>query len=124
MCSSAAARRSTCENCSRLRMRRSISATEWRQSFLYRRPRCARPGLVPGGSLNRSRRWPDISRSACWWPREEPSTQALRVGERFGRTVVRAVKEGRLLYREAYRLTGLYGETFEKFTSRLAGLKG
>lgn len=47
------------------------------------------------------------------------ATQALRVGQRFGRTVVRAVREGRLLYREAYRLTGLYGQTFEKFASGL-----
>lgn len=41
--------------------------------------------------------------------------QQLRLGRVFSETVVRAVKEGKLLYREAYRLTGLYGETFEKF---------
>jgi Zn-dependent peptidase ImmA (M78 family) len=47
------------------------------------------------------------------------ATQSLRVGQRFARTVVRAVREGRLLYREAYNLTGLYGQTFDKFASGL-----
>jgi Zn-dependent peptidase ImmA (M78 family) len=47
------------------------------------------------------------------------ATQALRVGERFGRTVVRAAKEGKLLYRDAYHLTGLHGRTFDRFASGL-----
>lgn len=47
------------------------------------------------------------------------ATQTLRVGHRFARAVVRAVKEGRLLYREAYDLTGLHGQTFDKFASGL-----
>lgn len=47
------------------------------------------------------------------------ATQTLRVGQRFARIVVRAVREGRLLYREAYNLTGLYGQTFDKFASGL-----
>ena len=38
---------------------------------------------------------------------------------RFARAAVRAVKEGKLLYREAYDLTGLYGDTFDKFAARL-----
>ncbi len=29
--------------------------------------------------------------------------------------VIRAVKEGRLLYRDAYRLTGLHGKTFDRY---------
>ena len=41
--------------------------------------------------------------------------QNLRVGRRFGRAVGRAVKEGRMTYREAYSLTGLRGDTFETF---------
>lgn len=41
----------------------------------------------------------------------------VRIGDYFGSHVVRAVKEGRLLYREAYELTGLYGKTFDKFAS-------
>ena len=47
------------------------------------------------------------------------STQNGRIGRRFGAAVVRAVKEGRLLYREAYRLTGLNGDTFDAFADRL-----
>jgi len=43
------------------------------------------------------------------------AVQNLRVGKRFGEKVVQAISEGKLLYSEAYRLTGLYGEAFEKF---------
>ena len=43
------------------------------------------------------------------------NSQNVRVGRRFGAAVVRAVKEGRLSYREAYSLTGLRGDTFETF---------
>ena len=43
------------------------------------------------------------------------NNQNVRVGRIFGAAVVRAVYEGRLLYREAYMLTGLKGETFDKF---------
>jgi len=45
--------------------------------------------------------------------------QNSRVGEFFGREVVRAAKEGRLLYRDAYALTGLYGRTFDKYAEHL-----
>jgi len=47
------------------------------------------------------------------------NNQNFRVGKPFGATVVRAVKEGRLLYRDAYSLTGLKGETFNKLVERL-----
>lgn len=40
------------------------------------------------------------------------NNQNVRVGKRFGAAVARAVAEGRLLYREAYALTGLKGDTF------------
>lgn len=43
------------------------------------------------------------------------ATQNLRLGRRFGEAVVLAAKEGRLLYDEAYRLTGLYGNTFKRY---------
>jgi Zn-dependent peptidase ImmA (M78 family) len=43
------------------------------------------------------------------------ATQNARVGRRFARTVIRAVKTGRLLYTEAYRLTGLYGKAFDRY---------
>ena len=42
-----------------------------------------------------------------------------RIGRRFGKTVVRAAKEGRLPYREAYTLTGLRGDAFHNWANRL-----
>jgi Zn-dependent peptidase ImmA (M78 family)/transcriptional regulator with XRE-family HTH domain len=47
------------------------------------------------------------------------NTQNVRVGKRFGAAVVRAAKEGRLLYDEAYQLTGLHGKTFDQFAQNL-----
>ena len=47
------------------------------------------------------------------------NTQKWRIGPRFGGAVVRAVREGRLLYREAYNLTGLQGETFENMPRKM-----
>lgn len=43
------------------------------------------------------------------------ATQNGRVGRRFARAVAQAVKEGQLLYSEAYRLTGLYGRAFDRY---------
>jgi Zn-dependent peptidase ImmA (M78 family) len=45
--------------------------------------------------------------------------QNLRVGRRFASAVLRAVIEGKLLYSEAYRLTGLYGSTFDNYVKYL-----
>lgn len=47
------------------------------------------------------------------------ATQNVRIGLRFARAVVRATREGRLLYREAYQLTGLYGKTFAQYAQLL-----
>jgi Zn-dependent peptidase ImmA (M78 family) len=47
------------------------------------------------------------------------ANQNKRVGQRFALTVARAVKEGKLLYSEAYRLTGLYGSTFDSYVEYL-----
>ncbi|MGB9780654.1 ImmA/IrrE family metallo-endopeptidase [Caldanaerobacter sp.] len=47
------------------------------------------------------------------------ATQNLRIGRRFAEAVISAVREGKLLYREAYRLTGLYGDTFDKYAELL-----
>jgi len=47
------------------------------------------------------------------------NTQSVRVGQRFGTAVARAAREGRLLYREAYQLTGLSGKTFDRFAENL-----
>lgn len=46
-------------------------------------------------------------------------TQDVRLGKRFGSAVVTAAREGRLLYREAYQLTDLTGQTFTKYASRV-----
>ncbi len=42
-----------------------------------------------------------------------------RIGLRFAYAVVRAVREGKLLYSEAYRLTGLHAKTFETYAASL-----
>ena len=47
------------------------------------------------------------------------ATQNLRIGRRFAHTVMRAAKEGKLLYSEAYQLTGLYGKTFDRYAASL-----
>jgi hypothetical protein len=46
-------------------------------------------------------------------------TQEVRVGYRFGGAVIRAARAGKLLYQDAYRLTGLYGRTFDQFAQEL-----
>jgi len=45
--------------------------------------------------------------------------QKLRIGRRFGTEVIRAVREGKLLYRQAYQLTGLWGKSFETFIEKM-----
>jgi Zn-dependent peptidase ImmA (M78 family) len=46
-------------------------------------------------------------------------TQDVRLGRRFASAVVRATREGRILYRDAYRLTDLKGETFNRYADRV-----
>lgn len=46
-------------------------------------------------------------------------TEGTRLGVPFAYAVIRAAREGRLLYRDAYKLTGLSGDTFSKFADRL-----
>ena len=46
-------------------------------------------------------------------------TQRWRIGLRFAETVVRAVRAGRLPYREAYALTGLNGDTFANMPEKM-----
>ncbi len=41
--------------------------------------------------------------------------QDVRLGRRFARAVVSAAREGRILYRDAYRLTDLKGDTFNRY---------
>ena len=47
------------------------------------------------------------------------NTQRWRLGPRFAATVMRAVNVGRLSYLEAYSLTDLKGDTFEKLSDRM-----
>jgi len=47
------------------------------------------------------------------------NSQAVRIGELFGSAVAQATLEGRLLYRDAYRLTGLYGKSFDRYLAQL-----
>jgi Zn-dependent peptidase ImmA (M78 family) len=47
------------------------------------------------------------------------ATQNLRVGRYFAKTIKSAVEEGKLMYHDAYQLTGLYGKTFERFVETL-----
>lgn len=46
-------------------------------------------------------------------------TQTYRVGSRFAQAVIAATKEGKLLYRDAYALTGLRGKTFDDYAKKL-----
>ena len=45
--------------------------------------------------------------------------QDMRIGKRFAAAITRAAKEGRLLYRDAYQLTGLSGATFDRYVKSL-----
>lgn len=47
------------------------------------------------------------------------AAQDLRLGKRFAYAVARAAREGRLLYRDAYQLTDLKGETFNRYADLL-----
>jgi Zn-dependent peptidase ImmA (M78 family) len=49
------------------------------------------------------------------------ATQNFRVGRAFAEAVGRAVKEGRLLYRDAFELTGLRGATFDRYLATIDG---
>ncbi len=48
-------------------------------------------------------------------------TAPLRLGRPFAEAVVRATREGKLLYRNAYQLTGLHGKTFDKMAQKVGG---
>ncbi len=46
------------------------------------------------------------------------NTQPLRIGKRFANIVITATKKGDLLYRDAYKLTGLSSRTFTEFENK------
>ena len=45
------------------------------------------------------------------------ATQNSRLGRRFSSAIVRAASEGQILYQDAFRLTGMKGNTFHKFAN-------
>lgn len=47
------------------------------------------------------------------------ATQGNRLGRRFSAAIVRAVREGRILYRDAFRLTGMKGDTFQSYADQV-----
>jgi Zn-dependent peptidase ImmA (M78 family) len=47
------------------------------------------------------------------------NTQPFRIGKRFASAVITAANEGSLLYRDAYRLTGLNASSFQEFENRM-----
>jgi len=47
------------------------------------------------------------------------NTHNVRVGRRFGQSVVSAAKEGKLLYKEAYSLLGLNSQSFDRYAEKL-----
>ena len=68
---------------------------------------------------NRAKNWggtqqSDKGRGGNFW-----SNQLWRVGARFGSAVNRAVTEGRVSYTDAYRLTGLKGDTFSNIPEKM-----
>jgi Zn-dependent peptidase ImmA (M78 family) len=52
------------------------------------------------------------------------ATQNSRIGKSFAEAVARAVREGRLLYRDAFDLTGLRGATFDRYIASLEASVG
>ena len=66
---------------------------------------------------NRAKNWAGSQQSGKggnFW-----NNQLWRVGARFGSAVSRAVMEGRVSYTDAYRLTGLKGNTFSRIPEKL-----
>jgi hypothetical protein len=47
------------------------------------------------------------------------ATSDYRIGHPFAGAIARAVKSGRMLYHEAYNLTGLKGQTFDRFILKI-----
>ncbi|MEM6472285.1 MAG: ImmA/IrrE family metallo-endopeptidase [Planctomycetota bacterium] len=62
----------------------------------------------------RSERRKDKSTSGNFY-----NTEGARLGHRFASALVRATREGRATYQEAYRLTGMKSQTFRRFSEKV-----
>ena len=69
---------------------------------------------VKESERDREKRKAKKERTGDFW-----KTQGVRIGELFGSAIVQATLEGRLLYRDAYQLTGLKGKTFDNYITQL-----
>ena len=76
-----------------------LNLISWDQFWDFYRENQARRNVAPSGGGNFY------------------ANQDFRVGRPFAAAVVQATREGNLLYSEAYRLTGLYGKTFEEYAA-------
>lgn len=47
------------------------------------------------------------------------NTEGARLGHRFSSALVRATREGRATYQEAFRLTGMKSQTFQRFSEKV-----
>jgi len=97
-------------------------AKRFKVSVLVAAHRALRLRLIDGNEFRQfhdayqqqAARRPDETTGGNFW-----NSQNVRIGRRFGAAISRAVKEGRLSYREAYALTGLRGDTFDTFVRSL-----
>ena len=65
-------------------------------------------------TISTKRKAPQADDKGNFW-----NTQRWRIGPRFAAAVTRAVRAGRLPYREAYALTGLSGDTFANMPEKM-----
>ena len=68
---------------------------------------------------NKAKKWGGPQQNGTGRGGDFWNNQQWRVGARVGAAVSRAVKEGRLSYREAYSLTGLKGDTFASMPEKM-----
>ena len=71
---------------------------------------------------NRAKNWGGIQQSDKGTGGNFWNNQIWRIGARFGSAVSRAVTEGRVSYTEAYRLTGLKGDSFSNMPEKMGFL--
>mgnify|MGYP005811722193 CR=1 FL=1 len=100
-----------------------VLARQFKVSVLVAARRVLDLGLIPKTAfLEFYRAYPEDERRAAG---DQPgrgdfyANQNVRVGKRFAQAVIRAASEGKLLFSEAYRLTGLHGAAFSRYAALL-----